>query len=88
VLLYGASTHDPQLALIRDAAVGDILDAMVEREHRVRRFVARDCRVLKVDLKPMDSAVNRVTNLEGELDAECDAAGDQLSAHVTFQFCH
>ena len=87
-LLYDASTHDPQLALIRDAAAGDVLDAMVEREHRTKRFFASDCRVLKVDLRPMDSAVNRVTNLEGEIDAECEAAGDRLSAHVTFQFCH
>ena len=86
VLFYDAGTHDPELALIRDAAAGDVLDAMVEREHRTRRLLASDCRVLKVDLRPMDSAVNRVTNLRGELDAEYAAAGDRLSAHVTFQF--
>ena len=34
----------------------------------------------------MDSAVNRVTNLQGQLDAESEPAGDRLSAHVTFQF--
>jgi len=88
VLLYGASTHDPQLALIRDAAAGHVLDAMVEREHRIRRFLARDCHLLKVDFRPMISVVNRVTNLKGELDAECKASDDRLSAHVTFQFCH
>ena len=59
----------PQLALIREAAAGDVLDAMVEREHRTRRFFASECGVLKVDLRPMDSAVNRVTSLRGELDA-------------------
>lgn len=80
MLLYDASTHDRQLALIHDAASGNVLDAMVEREHRTRRFFPRDCRVLKVDLRPMDSAVNRITNLRGELDAECEAAGDRLSA--------
>jgi len=88
VLLYDASAHDPQLALILDAAVGDVLDARVEREDRTRRFLASDCRVLKVDLRPMDSAVNRVTNLQGQLDAKCEAAGDRLSARVTFQFSH
>ncbi len=80
MLLYDASTHDPQLALIRDAAAGDVLDAMVEREHRIRRFLAMDCHVLKVDLRPMDSVVNRVTNLKGELDAECKASDDRPSA--------
>ena len=86
MLLYDAGTHDPQLALIRDAAGGDVLDAMVEREHKTKRFFASDCRVLKVDFRPMDSAVNRVTNLQGQLDAESEPAGDRLSAHVTFQF--
>ena len=88
VLLYNASKHDPQLALIRDAVAGGVLDAIVEHEHRIRRFLASDCRVLKVDLWPMDSAVDLVTNLRGELDAECQAVDDHLSAHVTFQFCH
>jgi len=88
VLLYNASKHDPQLALIRDAVASGVLDAIVEHEHRIRRFLASDCRVLKVDLWPMDSAVDLVTNLRGELDAECQAVDDHLSAHVTFQFCH
>jgi len=61
VLLYDASTHDPQPALIRDVAVDDVLNTRVEREDRTRRFLASYCRVLKVDLQPMDSAVNRAT---------------------------
>jgi hypothetical protein len=35
----------------------------------------------------MTSVLNRVTNLEGRLDAECQAYGDQVSAHNTFQSC-
>jgi hypothetical protein len=36
----------------------------------------------------MRSAVDRVSNMEGRLDAECEAYVDGLSAHVTFQLGH
>ena len=57
MLLYDTGTHDPQLAQIRDAAGGEVLDAMVGRERSTKRFFASDCRVLKADLRPMGSAV-------------------------------
>ena len=36
----------------------------------------------------MRSAVDRVSNMEGRLDAECEAYVDRLSAHVSFQLGH
>jgi hypothetical protein len=77
-----------QLTLIRDPVKGDVLDADIPGQEKDFRFFASDCSLLRSELRPMRSMVNRVTNLEGSLDAECEAYGNRLSAHITFQLCH
>ena len=88
VSVFDAGHPDQQLTLIRDRLRGDVLDADIPGHDGSFRFVPGDCTVFDAGLRTMDSVVNRVTNLEGRLDAECEAYGDRLSAHVTFQFCH
>jgi hypothetical protein len=88
VSVFDADKPDQQLTLIRDKVQGDILDADIPGQDKDLRFLPHACSMLKAELRPMDSVVNHVTNLEGRLDAECQANGEQLSAHVTFQLCH
>jgi hypothetical protein len=49
---------------------------------------SRRLHLFNADKRLMRSAVDRVSNMEGRLDAECEAYVDGLSAHVTFQLGH
>ena len=88
VSVFDADHSDQQLTLVRDRAQGDVLDADIPGQDKTFRFLPGDCAVFNAELRPMSSVVNRITNMEGRLDAECEAYGDRLSAHVTFQLCH
>ena len=88
VSVFDADHSDQQLTLVRDRAQGDMLDVDIPGQDKTFRFLPGDCAVFNAELRPMNSVVNRITNMEGRLDAECEAYGDRLSAHITFQSCH
>lgn len=88
VSVFDGDHPDQQLTLVRDRVQGYVLDADIPGQDKSFRFRPGDCAVFHAEMRPMGSVVNRITNLEGRLDAECEAYGDRLSAHVTFQLCH
>jgi hypothetical protein len=88
VSIFNDKNPDQQITLIQDPVAGEVIDADIPGQDKDARFFPRDCPGLKAELRPMGSVVNRVTNLEGRLDAECKTFNDSLSVHVAFQFCH
>ncbi len=88
VNLSNSQNPGQQITLIDDRVAGDELDADIPGQGKHFRFFPRDCKVFSLNLTPMSSIVNNITNLQGRLDAECTADGANVSAHVTFKTCH
>jgi hypothetical protein len=88
VYLFSTQNPNQQISLIGDRVAGDELDADIPEQDKHFRFFQADCKVFSLNLVPMSSMVNNVTNLQGHLDAECAATGANISVHVTFRTCH
>lgn len=88
VYLFNTQNPDQKITLIDDRMAGSELDADIPGQHQHFRFFPTDCKLFNLNLTPMNSIVNNITNLQGRLDADCTADGANISAHVTFQTCH